>query len=99
MEKYLHYYSIQEEQLQMQISELKEDVQELLVEESMAVDSLQKADIRKKAAEKKKLLFRYESSLNRKTSKIRAEVAAETDAFNAQFDINPILLVNIVLKF
>lgn len=94
-----NWMRIQEEQLSQQIQELSKEVEESLIQEMLATDSLEKADIRKKAAEKKKQLDKLKNSQQRKNNAIRAEGRKEIDAFNKQFDISPLLLVNIVLKF
>ena len=83
----------------MQRRELEHDVQDFLVEEAMARDSLQKADIRKKAAEKKKQLDRLVKSYEKKKSAIWSEAESDISTFDSQLDIHPLLLVNIVLKF
>lgn len=94
-----NWMRIQEEQVSMQIQELSNDVEGFLVQEMLASDPLEKADIRKKAAEKKKQLDKVKNGQQKKINSIRAEGAKEIDDFNRQFDITPILLVNIVLKF
>ena len=60
---------------------------------------IQKADILKKVGEKKKQLDRARNGLQKRIAKIKEDAEADIAAFDQQFDINPILLVNIVLKF
>ena len=97
--KIRNWIVIQVQQLSIQISNLKEEIQGFLVQESMARDSLEKSDIRKKAADKKKQLDRLEGSLEKRVAAIKKEADEEIDRFNKQMEINPILLINIVLKF
>ena len=59
----------------------------------------EKMDIRKKIDEKTIALQKYQESFHKKESDFIAEGEREIAEFNKQFDINPILLVNIVLKF
>lgn len=98
-QKMENWVRIQVEQLGIQIRELRDEVQNFLIQETMATDSLEKADTRKKAAEKKKKLDILEKSLEKKMAGIKAEAKSDIATFNRQFDINPILSVNIVLKF
>ena len=60
---------------------------------------LEKVDIRKKVDEKKKQLQKVQTSFHQKVSSIQEEAEREIAEFNRQFDIQPILLVNVVLKF
>ena len=83
----------------MQIGDLNRDVEELLMQVMQARDSLQKSDILKKVGEKKKQLDRARNGLQRKLTKIKEDAEIDIAMFDQQFDINPILLVNIVLKF
>lgn len=94
-----NWISIQVEQLTLQIRDLSKDVENLLMQEMQAKDSLQKADILKKVGEKKKQLDRAQKGLQKRISKIKEDAEEDIHTFNLQFDINPILLVNIVLKF
>ena len=94
-----NWINIQVEQLTLQIGDLSRDVEDLLMQEMQARDTLQKADILKKVEEKKKQLDRVRNGLQKRIAKIKEDAEADIAAFDQQFDINPILLVNIVLKF
>ena len=94
-----NWINIQVEQLALQIGDLSHDVEDLLMQEMQARDALQKADILKKVGEKKKQLDRARNGLQKRIAKIKEDAEADIAAFDQQFDINPILLVNIVLKF
>lgn len=94
-----NWINIQVEQLALQIGDLSHDVEDLLMQEMQARDALQKADILKKVGEKKKQLDRARNGLQKRIAKIKEDAEADVAAFDQQFDINPILLVNIVLKF
>ena len=94
-----NWINIPVEQLALQIGDLSHDVEDLLMQETQARDTLQKADILKKVGEKKKQLDRARNGLQKRIAKIKEDAEADIAAFDQQFDINPILLVNIVLKF
>lgn len=94
-----NWIDIQVEQLALQIRDLSHEVEDLLMQEMQARDSLQKADILKKVGEIRKQLQRAQNGLQKRVSKIKEDAEADIAAFDRQFDINPILLVNIVLKF
>lgn len=94
-----NWINIQIEQLENQIECLSRDVEELLMQEMQARDSLQKSDILKKAGEVKKQLDRARNGFSKKVARIKADAEEDIAVFDKQFDINPILFVNIVLKF
>lgn len=94
-----NWINIQVEQLALQIGDLSHDVEDLLMQEMQARDTLQKADILKKVGEKKKQLDRARNGLQKRIAKIKEDAEADIATFDQQFEINPILLVNIVLKF
>ena len=94
-----NWIDIQVEQLALQIGDMNRAVEELLMQEMQARDSLQKADILKKVGEKKKQLDRARNGFQKKIAKIKKDAEEDIAAFDKQFDINPLLLVNIVLKF
>lgn len=94
-----NWADIQGEQLSIQIAELDAEMKELYRQSALAKDFLEKIDIRKKAEEKKKQLIHLQESFHKKMSGIQEEAAKEIEDFNKQFDIQPFLLINIVLKF
>ncbi|OUN38144.1 helicase [Faecalibacterium sp. An77] len=94
-----NWADIQREQLNIQISELTTEIEQLSAQATAAKDFLQKIDIRKKVEEKKKQLQKVQTAFHQKVSSIQAEAEKEIVDFNQQFDIQPILLVNVVLKF
>lgn len=94
-----NWADIQREQLNIQISELTTEIEQLSAQAAAAKDFLQKIDIRKKVEEKKKRLQKVQTAFHQKVSSIQAEAEKEIVDFNQQFDIRPILLVNVVLKF
>ena len=65
----------------------------------MATDTLEKKDIRKKIAEAKKRMDKFQRELPKRQKEIQNEAQVEIDNFNRSQAINPILLINIVLKF
>lgn len=94
-----NWVEIQSEQLNLQIEEMLAEIEELRVQESVAKEFLKKVDIRKKIDGKLKQLQNFQESFHKKVSEIQSEAEKEVMEFNKQFEINPILLVNIVLKF
>ncbi len=53
----------------------------------------------KKAAEAKKKMDKLQNDLPKRRKEIQDEAQAEIDRFNQSQEINPLLLINIVLKF
>lgn len=94
-----NWVEIQIAQLQVQLADTKKEVENLLLQEIMATDSLEKKDIRSKVVEGKKALDKMQKGLEKKTTSIREEAKNGIDNFNKGLEINPILLINIVLKF
>lgn len=94
-----NWADIQREQLNIQIAEMNAEIDELSAEATAVKDFLEKVDIRKKVDEKKKQLQKVQTSFHQKVSSIQEEAEREIAEFNQQFDIQPILLVNVVLKF
>ena len=94
-----NWINIQIEQMTLQIGHLSHDVENLLMKEMQAKNSFQKADILKEAGEKKKQLDKARNDMPKRITKINEEAEEDIVAFDHQFEINPILHVNIVLKF
>lgn len=94
-----NWVAVQLEQLQVQLGDAKKEVEELIFAEMMATDSLEKKDIRKKIAEAKKRMDKFQRELPKRQKEIQDEAQVEIDNFNRSQSINPILLINIVLKF
>lgn len=94
-----NWIKVQTEQLSFQTMEMNEEIKELFIQEFESRNTLEKEDIRKKIAEKKRQADKVEKSLPKKKATLEKEAQREIDEFEKQFEINPILLVNIVLKF
>ena len=94
-----NWVNVQREQLQVQLGESKKEVEDLIFAEMTASDSLEKKDIRKKTAEAKKRMDKLQREFPKRQNEIENEAKNEIDSFNRSQEINPILLVNIVLKF
>lgn len=77
----------------------QKEVEEYILAEMAATDTLEKKDIRKKAAEAKKKMDKLQNDLPKRRKEIQDEAQAEIDRFNQSQEINPLLLINIVLKF
>ena len=94
-----NWIKVQTEQLSFQTMEMNEEIKELFIQEFESRNALEKEDIRKKIAEKKRQADKVEKSLPKKKATFEKEAQRESEEFEKQFEINPILLVNIVLKF
>lgn len=90
---------IQMEQLIVSYQEMDAEIRALKEQESASDNFYEKIDIRKKITEKSKALEKLQESFHEKGTGFKTEGEREIEEFNRQFDINPILLVNIVLKF
>lgn len=90
---------IQMEQLIATYQDMNAEIDVLKEEERASDNFYEKIDIRKKIAEKSKALEKLQESFHEKGTGFKAECEREIAEFEKQFDINPILLVNIVLKF
>lgn len=94
-----NWIKVQTEQLQVQLDDARKEVEDLILSEMMATDILEKKDIRKKAAEAKKKMDKLQNDLPKRKKEIHDEAQAEIKHFNQTQEINPILKINIVLKF
>jgi superfamily II DNA/RNA helicase len=94
-----NWVDIQLRQLHVQLSDAHKEVEGYLNEAITATDSLQNQDIKKKLAEAKNKMEKIQAELPQRKEKICAEAKAEIERFNQSQAINPILTINIVLKF
>lgn len=94
-----NWVKLQTEQLSFQMMEANEEIKDLFIQEFESRNALEKEDIRKKIEAKKKQADKLQKSVPRQKTKLEAEAKREIEEFEKQFEINPILLVNIVLKF
>lgn len=90
---------IQMEQLVATYQEMNAEIEEIKEQERTSDNFYEKLDIRKKIAQKTKELEQFQASFHEKVDAFKAEGQREIAEFNKKFDINPLLLVNIVLKF
>ncbi|MBR4513618.1 MAG: DISARM system SNF2-like helicase DrmD [Lachnospiraceae bacterium] len=90
---------IQMEQLVASYQEMNAEIEAMREQERASDNFYEKIDIRKKISEKAKALEKLQESFHKKESDFKVAGEQEIAEFNKQFDINPILLVNIVLKF
>ena len=90
---------IQMEQLIATYQEMDAEIGAMKEQERASDNFYEKIDIRKKIAEKSKALEKLQESFHEKGTGFKTEGEREIAEFEKQFDINPILLVNIVLKF
>lgn len=87
------------EQLQVQLGDARKEVEDLIFAELMATDSLEKKDIRKKTEEAKQRMDKFQKELSKRRQIIYDEAQVEIEKFKQSQAINPILRINIVLKF
>ena len=99
LNKVENWVKLQTEQLSFQMMEANEEIKDLFIQEFESRNALEKEDIRKKIEAKKKQADKLQKSVPRQKTKLEAEAKREIEKFEKQFEINPILLVNIVLKF
>ena len=97
--KIRNWEQLQKEQLTFQVIDMDSDIEMLFMQESLAKNSLEKTDIRKKIAEKKKQVEKVKKSMAKKALEFEHEAEEAIMLFNEDFNITPILLVNTVLKF
>ena len=90
---------IQMEQLIATYQDMNAEIEVLKEQERASDNFYEKIDIRKKITEKSKTLEKLQESFHEKGTGFKTEGEREIAEFEKQFDINPILLVNIVLKF
>ncbi len=90
---------IRQEQLITSYQEMNAEIDLLKETERESSNFYEKMDIRKKITEKEKALIKFQESFHKKGIDYKNEGEREIAEFNKQFEINPILLVNIVLKF
>lgn len=94
-----NWVRLQMEQQEASYQDMNAEIAAMKVQEQASGNFYEKIDIRKKIGEKTKALEKLQESFHKKESDFKAEGEREIEEFNKQFDINPILLVNIVLKF
>lgn len=94
-----NWVRIQLEQLVESYQDMNAEIEVMKEQERASDNFYEKMDIRKKIGEKEKALESLQESFHKKGSDFKTEGEQEIAEFNKQFDINPILLVNIVLKF
>ena len=87
------------EQLVTSYQDMNADIETMKKQERASDNFYEKMDIRKKINEKAKELEKLQELFHKKGSDFKAEGEQEIAEFNKQFDINPLLRVNIVLKF
>ena len=94
-----NWVAIQTEQLNLQIADMQAEITALEAQEAAAKDFLEKVDIRKKITEKRRELIKFQSDFHKKATQIQNAAWQEQKEFADRLEIQPLLLVNIVLKF
>lgn len=94
-----NWAEVQIEQLNIQIAEMAEEISEIIDRANRSTKFYEKVDLKKEAETKMKTLTKYQEEFHKKVSAIREEGQAEIEAFNKQFEVDPVLWIRIVLKF
>lgn len=94
-----NWVRIQVEQLAFTIQDMNEEINALKLKERLSDNFHEKIDIRKEIKHKTNALEKFQASFHTKGTKFKEEGEREIKEFDKQFDIHPLLLVNIVLKF
>lgn len=94
-----NWVEVQIEQLNIQIAEMAEEISEIIDRSNRSTKFYEKVDLKKEAETKMKTLTKYQEEFHKKVSAIREEGQAEIEAFNKQFEVDPVLWIRIVLKF
>ena len=94
-----NWVEVQIEQLNIQIAEMAEEISEIIDRANRSTKFYEKVDLKKEAETKMKALTKYQEEFHKKVSAIREEGQAEIEAFNKQFEVDPVLWIRIVLKF
>lgn len=95
-----NWIRIQNEQLVVKYQEMNTEIEELKEQEHASDSFYEKIDIRKKAEQKAKELEKFQASFHERGSRFKADAEREIADFNKSLEIgNPILLINVVLKF
>ena len=94
-----NWVEVQIEQLNIQIAEMAEEISEIIDRANKSTKFYEKVDLKKEAETKMKTLTKYQEEFHKKVFAIREEGQAEIEAFNKQFEVDPVLWIRIVLKF
>ena len=94
-----NWADIQQEQLKLQLADMKTEIEALSAQATDAKDFLLKIEICKKIGEKQKQLQKLKITFPKKVASIRVESEKEIEEFDKQFNIEPILFVDVLLKF
>lgn len=90
---------IQADQLVADYQDMEAEIEAIREQEKASTNFYEKIDIRKKIAEKSKALEKLQAAFHEKGTEFKIEGDKEIAEFNKQFDIIPVLVINIVLKF
>lgn len=93
-----NWANVQQEQLHVQLTDAQKEVEEYILAEMAATDTLEKR-ISEKSGWSKEKMDKLQNDLPKRRKEIQDEAQAEIDRFNQSQEINPLLLINIVLKF
>jgi predicted RNase H-like nuclease (RuvC/YqgF family) len=90
---------IQMDQLNADYQDMQSEIEAIKEQEKASTNFYEKIDIRKKISEKTKALEKLQSAFHQKGTEFKIEGEKEIAEFNKRFDISPVLVINIVLKF
>ena len=94
-----NWEKIQRDQYTIDMQEKLAEVNLLIEQAKASTNYLEKIDIKKQAEAKLKTVQDMQSKFHEKEAKIHEQAEQSVEEFDKQFDINPILLIKIVLRF
>ena len=94
-----NWIEIRTEQMNLEMAEMRAEIEALNEQAAASNNFNEKLDIRKKADKKRKELETYQQHFQEKVTEIKSEAEASIRAFDRELEIHPALAVNIVLKF
>lgn len=94
-----NWVQIRREQYAIDIQEIVSNIDVLFEQEKNSTNFYEKVDIRKKIETELKKAEEKQAKFHEYETEVRKEAEQTIAEFNKQFDINPVLLIKIVLKF
>ena len=94
-----NWIEIRTEQMNLEMAEMRAEIEALNEQAAASNNFNEKLDIRKKTDRKRKELETYQQHFQEKVTEIKAEAEASIRTFDRELEIHPALAVNIVLKF
>lgn len=90
---------VQEDQLNLHLQEMLDDVREIEERAKLSTNVYEKIDLMKQAEIKRTNLKNYQEQFHKMVSEIHAEGDREIVEFDKKLEIDPVLLIKIVMRF